>query len=73
MPSKQSERLKSNHLHDINVDPLRRRFEEECTTLEEEDCKTVYDQVWEKKCEMVNVTVPQTDCQESTETQMETK
>ena len=49
------------------------RFEEKCTTIEEEDCKTVYDEVWEKKCEMVNVTVPQKDCRETVETIMETK
>ena len=41
--------------------------------IEEETCKTVYDEVWEKKCEMVNVTVPQTDCKENQETFMETK
>jgi len=29
--------------------------------------------VWEKKCEMVNVTVPQTDCREAKDTIMETK
>ena len=44
-----------------------------CTIIEEEDCKTVYDQVWEKKCEMVNVTVPHTECQDMTETIMEKK
>ena len=44
------------------------RFEEECSTVEEEDCRTVYDEVWEKKCEMVNVTVPQTECVETSET-----
>ena len=49
------------------------RFNEECTEVEEEVCKTVYDEVWEKKCEMVNITLPQTDCKEFTETQMETK
>ena len=48
------------------------RFNEECTEVEEEVCKTVYDEVWEKKCEMVNITLPQTDCREFTETQMET-
>jgi hypothetical protein len=50
-----------------------RRFEEKCTRMEEEDCKTVYDNVLEKKCEMVNVTVPQTECEESTDIIMETK
>ena len=49
------------------------RFEEECTTVEEEDCRTVYDTVWEKKCEMVNVTVPQTACEEIIDVVMETK
>ena len=49
------------------------RFQEECTEVEEEVCKTVYDEVWEKKCEMVNITLPQTDCREFTETQMDTK
>ncbi len=49
------------------------RFEEECTTVEEEDCKTVYDEVWEKKCELVNVTVPTRECRETTETVMENK
>ncbi|XP_023348170.1 uncharacterized protein LOC111716889 [Eurytemora carolleeae] len=38
------------------------RFEEKCWTIEEEVCKTVYDTVWENKCEMVNITVPQRDC-----------
>ena len=49
------------------------RFNEECTEIEEENCKTVYDEVLEKKCEMVNITLPQTDCKEFTETVMETK
>ena len=49
------------------------RFEEECTRVEEEDCRTVYDTVWEKKCEMVNVTVPQTACEEVFDVVMETK
>ena len=49
------------------------RFEEQCATIEEEDCKTVYDEVWENKCEMVNVTVPQRNCQEVMDTVMETK
>ena len=49
------------------------RFEEECTRVEEEDCRTVYDTVWEKKCEMVNVTVPQTACEEVIDVVMETK
>ncbi len=57
----------------INFLGILSRFEEECTTVEEEDCKTVYDEVWEKKCEMVNVTVPQTECQEVTETIFENK
>ena len=49
------------------------RFEEECTRVEEEDCRTVYDTVWEKKCEMVNVTVPQTSCEEVMDVVKETK
>ena len=49
------------------------RFIEQCTEVEEEVCKTVYDEVWEKKCETVNITLPQKDCREFTETQMETK
>ena len=38
------------------------RFDEKCWVEEESECKTVYDTVWENKCEMVNVTVPQRDC-----------
>ncbi len=41
--------------------------------MEDEDCRTVYDTVFEKKCEMMNVTVPQTVCQEETNVIMETK
>ena len=40
------------------------RFDEVCTTIEDEDCDIVTDQVWENKCEMVNVTVPQKECAE---------
>jgi hypothetical protein len=40
------------------------RFDEVCTTIEEEDCSIVSDTVWENKCEMVNVTVPQKECEE---------
>ena len=49
------------------------RFEEECTTIEEEDCRTVYDDAWENKCELVNVTLPATNCREITKIEMETK
>ena len=49
------------------------RFEEECTDIEEENCQTVYDDVWENKCEMVNVTLPSTNCREVTRTVMEKK
>ena len=38
------------------------RFDEKCWVEEESECKTVYDTVWENKCELVNVTVPQRDC-----------
>ena len=61
------------HFIEINTQIIHFRFNEECTEVEEEVCKTVYDEVWEKKCEMVNITLPQTDCKEFTETQMETK
>lgn len=40
------------------------RFDEVCTTIDEEDCDIVTDTVWENKCEMVNVTVPQKECSE---------
>ena len=38
------------------------RFDEKCWQEEESVCRTVYDSVWENKCEMVNITVPQRDC-----------
>ena len=37
-------------------------FDEKCWTVEEEVRKTVYDTIIDKKCEMVNITVPQRDC-----------
>ena len=40
---------------------------------EESECKTVYDTVWENKCEMVNVTVPQRDCDTRQVLETETK
>ena len=38
------------------------RFDEKCWMEEDSVCRTVYDTVWENKCEMVNITVPQRDC-----------
>ena len=49
------------------------RFEEECKTIEEEQCQTVYDDAWENVCEMVNVTLPATNCREITRIEMEKK
>ena len=49
------------------------RFEEECTTIEEEHCNTVYDDAWENKCELVNVTLPATNCREIQRIEMQTK
>ena len=49
------------------------RFSKECKEVEEESCKTVYDEVWETKCQNVNVTFPQVDCKEFTETVLEMK
>ena len=49
------------------------RFEEECKTIEEEQCQTVYDDAWENVCEMVNVTLPATNCREVTRIEMEKK
>ena len=49
------------------------RFDEKCWTIEEEVCRTVYDTVWDKKCEMVNITVPQRDCDTTQEMVMEMK
>ena len=37
-------------------------FDEKCWTVEEELCRTVYDTVWDKKFEVVNITVPQREC-----------
>ena len=36
-------------------------------------CRTVYDTVWDKKCENVNITVPQRDCDTHNEMVMEMK
>ena len=49
------------------------RFDEECTTIEENNCQTVYDDVWENKCEVVNVTLPAANCREVVKTKMEQK
>ena len=49
------------------------RFEEECTEIEEENCQTAYDDVWENKCQSVNVTLPSSTCREVTRTVMELK
>ena len=38
------------------------RFDEKCWVIEEEVCRTVYDTVWDNKCEAVNITVPQREC-----------
>ena len=48
------------------------RFDEKCWVEEESDCETVYDTVWDKKCESVNITVPQRDCSTQQILQMET-
>ena len=49
------------------------RFDEKCWVEEVSDCKTVYDTVWDKKCEAVNITVPQRDCSTRQTLQMERK
>ena len=40
------------------------RFDEKCWTEQESVCRTVYDTVLEHKCEMVNITVPQRECEQ---------
>ena len=40
------------------------RFDEKCWTEEGSVCRTVYDTVLEHKCEMVNITVPQRECEQ---------
>jgi len=47
------------------------RFDEKCWSVEEEVCRTVYDTVSDKKCEMVNITVPQRECDSFQEMHME--
>ena len=49
------------------------RFDEKCWVEEVSDCKTVYDTVWDKKCESVNITVPQRDCTARQTLEVETK
>ena len=64
---------KNHEIFIFTIFPLLFRFEEECTIIEEEECRTVYDDAWENKCELVNVTLPATNCREITKIEMETK
>ena len=73
MQKKEEEEEENHEIFIFTIFPLLFRFEEECTIIEEEECRTVYDDAWENKCELVNVTLPATNCREITKIEMETK
>ena len=45
-------------------------FDEKCWAVEEMACRKIYDIVWDQKCESVNVTVQQRDCESREEAQV---